>query len=202
MVSDKLSIVRVLLLAVLLLPSRAFALERLCDPAFENCKNPLISLIRAETRGIDVAFWFMEDTTYANELVKRWQAGVPVRVLMDTGANASYPGNVNSLKILRDAGIPMRDKTGGGILHWKTMIFVGQNTVEFSGANYSAEAFMPGTAYSDYVDEIIYYTDKPSLVNSFKTRYDDAWTDTSLFSNYANVTSVSRRYPTSRSRSC
>ena len=81
----------------------------------------------------------------------------------------------------------MRRKSGGGILHWKMMLFTGQNTVEFSGANYSAEAFSFGVKYADYVDEVIYFTHQPSLVNSFKTMYDDVWTTTSGYTNYANV---------------
>jgi hypothetical protein len=32
-----------------------------------------------------------------------------------------------------------------GIMHFKAMIFTGQNTVEFGGANYSAWAFLPVT---------------------------------------------------------
>jgi phosphatidylserine/phosphatidylglycerophosphate/cardiolipin synthase-like enzyme len=139
----------------------------------------------------------MEDTTLANEIIKRWQAGVPVRVLVDTRANSTYPTNKTALQMLANAGIPMRTKTRSGILHWKMMLFVGQSTVEFSGANYSSEAFKYQSAYSDYVDEVIAFMDGPSIVDSFKTRYDDAWTDTSLFANYANVSSLSRHYPTS-----
>ena len=112
-------------------------MERMCDVAFENCRVPLIDLIRKETVGLDVAFWFMEDTGLAQEVINRWKAGVPVRVLMDTEANADYPANKTSLQMLKDAGIPMREKVSGGILHWKLMLFVGQNTIEFSGANYS-----------------------------------------------------------------
>src|ERR1043166_7806986 len=177
---------------------RAFAAERLGDPAFEDCRAPLIDLIRNETVRIDVAFWFMEDTRYASEIISRWQAGVPVRVLMDTEANADYPGNVTTLNMLKNAGIPMREKTSPtGILHWKLMLFEGQNQLEFSGANYSSEAFVPQTPYSDYVDEVIYFTDDSSIINSFKTRYDDAWTDTTLFSNYANINGpLTRSYAT------
>lgn len=189
------AVTALVLTAVLFVPTRALALEELCDPAFQNCKTPLINLIRNETKGIDVAFWFMQDTTYATEIIKRWQAGVPVRVLMDTRGNA-YAGNSTSLSMFANAGIPMRNKTASGILHWKMMMFVGQNTVEFSGANYSAEAFAYGTQYSDYVDEVIDFTERSSIVDSFKTRYDDAWTDTSRFANYANVTCVCRQYPT------
>ena len=180
----------VLFTALLLVPARAHALERICDVAFENCRNPLVTLIRNEKVGIDVAFWFMEDRTLAQELVKRWNAGVPVRVLMDPRAVSEYGYTDAAIpqQMLRDAGIPMRRKSGGGILHWKMMLFTGQNTVQFSGANYSPEAFMTGVPYSDYVDEVIYFTDKPSLVNSFKTRFDDIWTSTNGYANYANVT--------------
>src|SRR4051812_7544198 len=87
--------------ALVLAPGRVAAAERLCDPAYEDCRQPIIDFIRNGTVGIDVAFWFMEDSRYATELIKRFQAGVPVRVLMDTEANAGYPGNVAVLKMLK-----------------------------------------------------------------------------------------------------
>ena len=188
-----------LFIALSSLPTgRAAAAERLCDPAFEDCRAPLVDLIRNENVRIDVAFWFMEDTRYANEIIARWQAGVKVRILMDTEANGSYPLNVTSLDMFKNARIPMREKTAtNGILHWKLMLFAGQGQVEFSGANYSDEAFVPRDPYKDYIDEVIFFTDDPSIVNSFKTRYDDAWTDTAQFSDYANITGpLSRVYPT------
>ena len=169
-------------------PSRADALERICDVAFENCRNPLVSLIRNEKVAIDVAFWFMEDRTLAQELIKRWKAGIPVRVLMDARSARLYPESAVPAQMLRDAGIPMLRKTSGIYLHWKMMIFSGQNTVQFSGANYSPEAFMTGIAYRDYVDEVIYFTHKPIIVNSFKSKFDDAWTAGSGFAS-GNITS-------------
>ena len=66
------------------------------------------------------------------------------------------------------------------------MIFAGQHVVEFSGANFSPHAFVPVTRYQEYIDEAIYITDDPSLVNSFKRRYDDVWTTTIGYRNYAN----------------
>jgi hypothetical protein len=45
-------------------PFGAAAQERLCDPQFEDCRAPIIDLIRNERVGIDVAFWFMEDARY------------------------------------------------------------------------------------------------------------------------------------------
>lgn len=184
------------ILLLLILPARpAAALERLCDTANEDCRAPLLDLIKNETVGIDVAFWFMSDSRYPNELIKRWQAGVRVRVIMDDRANDS--GNDTTLQKLKDAGIPMRNKTSSGIVHWKMMLFAGQNVVQFSGANYSSAAFVPIEPYKNYVDEVIYFTDDAPIVDSFKTRYDDVWTDTTKYSNFANISgTLTREYPT------
>jgi phosphatidylserine/phosphatidylglycerophosphate/cardiolipin synthase-like enzyme len=178
--------------------------NRLCDPAFENCRTPILDLIKNESVGIDVSFWFMEDPRYATELIKKHQAGVPVRVVLDSEAWGVYGYNAAKVPVdmMANAGIPMREKTGSaGIYHFKHFIFAGQNVVEFSGANFSEEAFVPRTPYSNYVDEVIVFSDEPSIVNSFKTKFDDVWTDTTTgtqkFSNYANITGpLTRHYPT------
>src|SRR4051794_28737322 len=172
--------------------------ERLCDPAFEDCRTPLLNLIKNERVQIDVAFWFMQDTRYSTAIINQWRAGVPVRVLVDPLANPTYLGNEQILNDLAAAGIPMRYRlpTAPGILHWKMMLFAGQNTVQFSGANYSPTAFIYNVAYSDYEDETPYFSDDPSIVNSFKTKYDDLWLDTKYYGNYANIAApLARLYP-------
>ncbi len=178
----------------------ARALDRLCDPGAEDCRSILINYIRAETVGIDVGFWFMEDARYSNELIKKWQAGVPVRVLMDPRANSSNAYNADRLAELEAAGIPMRKRTGTGILHYKMMLFAGQGIVEFSGANYSADAWRPvdlTRPYENYTDESIYFTDDPAIVHSFMTKYDDLWTNTTSYADYKNITGpLTREYPT------
>jgi len=172
----------------------ARALDRLCDPSFEDCRAILINYIRNENVGIDVGFWFMEDARYTAELAKRVQAGVPVRVIMDTRANATDKYNKQRLDELQAAGIPMRTKVGGGIMHYKMMMFAGQGIVEFSGANFSADAWVYTTPYVNYVDESAYFTDNASIVHSFMSKFDDLWTNTSGYTNYANVTSLARNY--------
>jgi hypothetical protein len=179
----------------ILLCSPALALaERLCDPAAEDCRAMLLDLIRHEPQGIDVAFWFMEDARYSSELIQRARAGLPVRVLMDS--RAPSPVNAQILAQLAAAGIPMRQRTSKGILHWKMMLFVGQRTLEFSGANYSPTAFVPIVPYANYVDEAILFSDDPAIVQSFMRRFDDVWTDTTSYGDYANVIGApARRYP-------
>ena len=172
--------------------------ETLCDPAYQDCRTPLLTLINNETVGIDVAFWFMQDTRYETALLNRWKAGVPIRVLVDPRANPTYSGNAQVIADLAAAGIPIRYRlpSTAGILHWKMMLFAGQNQVEFDGANYSPTAFVYQSPYSDYEWESIYFSDDPSIVNSFKTEYDNLWLDTTNYGNYANVNgSLTRLYP-------
>jgi phosphatidylserine/phosphatidylglycerophosphate/cardiolipin synthase-like enzyme len=181
----------------LLAAAPAAAQDRLCDPGDESCRDILITYIRNETVAIDVAFWFMEDSRYTTELIRKHQAGVPVRVLIDTRANSTYPLNADRLAELQAAGIPMRRRLTNYILHWKMMLFEGQNVVQFSGANYSADAWRPATTtnYENYTDEAIYFTSDDAIVNSFRTKFDDQWVDTTSWTNYANITTpLTRRY--------
>jgi phosphatidylserine/phosphatidylglycerophosphate/cardiolipin synthase-like enzyme len=164
-----------------------------------NCRTRLMNLIKAEQVRIDVAFWFMEDQRYVAELVKKKKAGVPVRLIIDPRANVSYPYNKLSLDTLTacsiagDPCIPARKRTASGILHWKFMLFHGQGKVQFSAGNYSDDAFVPVVPYTNYVDEAIYFTDKPAIVHSFMTKFDDAWTNTSSYADYRNITSPPTR---------
>jgi hypothetical protein len=177
----------------------AAAQDYLCDPANEDCRARLINLIRSEPvgGGIDVAFWFMEDARYTAELIKRHQAGVRVRVLMDPRANSTYDLNDDRLAELQSAGIPMRKRLTSYILHWKMMLFRSQGVVEFSGANYSADALVYDTSqgpYVNYVDEAIFFARDPGIVNSFREKFDDFWTDTTNWANYANISGALTRY--------
>ena len=190
----------VLMLGLLLLstiPAPASAQDRLCDPGDENCRTILINYINNETVGIDVAFWFMEDSRYTTALINRFKAGVPVRVLVDPRANPTYPLNADRLAELQAAGIPMRKRLTNYILHWKMMLFHGQNVVEFSGANYSGNAWSPLASpdYSNYIDEAIFFTSDTAITNSFRTKFDDHWVNTTEWADYANITQpLTRRY--------
>ena len=152
--------------------------------------------------------WFMTDWRYKDDIIARWKAGVPVRVIVDLQADANYPANKGIRDALVNAGIPIRDcVSSAGINHWKAMIFVGQNKVQFSAANFAAGSFSPEPAtspYVTYVDEAIYFTADDvqpnpqtlSVVDSFKKKFDDHWIDTTAFANYANIAgTTTRNYP-------
>ena len=192
-----------LISAALTLPGVGYAQQvgnYMCDPGAENCRAKLIALIDTETQAIDAAFWFMEDARFSQALIRAKNRGVNVRVVTDArgwAGGSDYPGYPTSkvpVDQLYAAGIPIRQKTGGGgILHFKMMLLYGHNMLEFSGANYTDYAFVrvdyPTSApYSNFVDEAIVFTNDDELVKSFMTRFDDIWTDVSTgsqsFANY------------------
>jgi phospholipase D-like protein/VCBS repeat protein len=187
------TIVLGLLLAAV--PRDARALERLCDPSVEDCRAEVLRMIDAETVGIDVGLWFMEDARWSAAIIRRAQAGVRVRILMDPRATDEYPNNGPVMSQLAAAGVPMRKRVAAGIEHWKMMLFAGQNIVYFGSANFSPFAWVPIQPYADYVDETVYLTDDPVVVNSFKTQFDDAWVNTTSYANFANATAPQRMYP-------
>jgi phosphatidylserine/phosphatidylglycerophosphate/cardiolipin synthase-like enzyme/regulation of enolase protein 1 (concanavalin A-like superfamily) len=171
--------------------------ERLCDPSWQNCRTDLLTYIKQETVGIDAGFWFMSDDRYVSAIIQRWQAGVPVRLLVDPRCDENHSTCTPALDKLRAAGVPMRSRATSGILHWKMMLFAGQGQLEFSGANYSSFEIVPDTPYVNYTDEIVYYTDDSPIVQSFMRKFDDLWTSTTEFNNYANVTGpLVRKYDT------
>jgi hypothetical protein len=173
------------------------AQERLCDPSFEDCYTPLLKAVQAETVGIDFAFYWIQLPGLADAIIRRYQAGVPVRIIVEPRASAKFPDNQTILDKFSAAGIPLRYKLGDGIVHAKMMLFAGQNKVVFSSSNFGDADVRPYDPYANYVDGAWYFSDDLSLVNSFKTRYDDNWTNTAAYGNYANITGpLTRRYQT------
>ena len=174
----------------------SYAQDRLCDTAYEDCRASIIDMIRAETGGLDVSFWFMTDARYSTEIIRRWQAGVPVRILLDLRADANYPHTATIRQSFINAGIPIRHKVTPGINHWKMILYYGQSRVHFSAANFADGSYSPIVPYTSYVDEAIFFTTDPAVVQSFMTKYDDLWTDTTHYADLANVSVRARHHPT------
>ena len=182
---------------VLLACHASLAQERLCDPSFEDCYTPLIQTIRAENTGIDFAFYGIQLPGLADAIISRFQAGVPVRLVVEPRGNLKFAENQTILDKFKAAGIPMRYKLGDGIVHSKMLVFAGQNKVVFSSSNFGDADLRPYDPYNNYVDGAWYFTDDATVVNSFKTRYDDIWTNTTLYGDYANISiTPARRYQT------
>ncbi len=125
----------------------ANAQERLCDPSFEDCYTPLVRAVQAESVGIDFAFYGIQLPALADAIIRRHQAGVPVRLTVEPRANLKFPDNQSILDKFNAAGIPMRYKLADGIVHTKMMLLVGQNRVVFSSSNFGDGDLRPYEAY-------------------------------------------------------
>jgi phosphatidylserine/phosphatidylglycerophosphate/cardiolipin synthase-like enzyme len=170
--------------------------ERLCDPTYEDCRELILNYIRQETVEIDMGFWMMTDARYSNELVRAWERGVKIRLLMDPRCGAAHSACNAQNDQLEAARIPMRNRITGGILHWKLAIFAGQGQVQFAGANYAPFEMSPEIPYVNFTDEIVAFSKDPSIVHSFMRKFDDLWISTTEFANYANITGpLVRSYP-------
>jgi phosphatidylserine/phosphatidylglycerophosphate/cardiolipin synthase-like enzyme len=181
----------VLLLA--LVPSPASA-QTFCDPAGSDCRAVLLRYITSERVRIDVGMEEMTDAVLADALIARHRAGLPVRLLVEPRRSKYEPRNKPILDKLKTAGLPMRYKPAGDILHWKTMIFAGQFVVEFGAAQFSTHYLIPVQPFVNFAQDPIAFVTDTALVNSFKRKFDDAWVSTS-FANYANAASPVRAYP-------
>jgi phosphatidylserine/phosphatidylglycerophosphate/cardiolipin synthase-like enzyme len=171
--------------------------QRLCDPEYQDCRADVLQYIAQETVEIDMGYWMITDSRYSNALVSAWQRGVKIRLLMDPRCVQQHPACSTPNDQLQSAGIPMRNRTTSGILHWKMILFASQGQVEFAGANYAPFEMSPDIAYQNYTDEIVMFSNDPSIVHSFMTRFDDLWTSTTEFADYANITApLTRSYPT------
>jgi phosphatidylserine/phosphatidylglycerophosphate/cardiolipin synthase-like enzyme/regulation of enolase protein 1 (concanavalin A-like superfamily) len=171
--------------------------QRLCDPEYQDCRADVLSFINQETVEIDMGFWLMDDARYSNALVAAWQRGVKIRLLMDPRCTTEHADCAPVNDQLSQAGLPMRNRATSGILHWKMALFASQGQVEFAGANYSPFEMVPDTPYQNYTDEIVFFSNDPSIVQSFMSKFDDLWTSTTEFTNYANINGpLTRSYPT------
>ena len=156
--------------------------ERMWFPAVENVAGELIRRINAETVRIDVSMWYLTEHSVSVAIANRFRAGVPVRLVGDRNAIFEIdPKTRAEFYYLANAGVPIRLRFNPTwfpeIDHMKMVIFVGQNVVEFGSANWDTFSIIPFSA-TNYNDETALFTDDPTIVGAFKTRFDRLWNDT------------------------
>ena len=178
----------------LLLPTVGSAAE-FCDPAGTDCRAVLLGYINRERVRIDVGMEEMTDSLIADALIAKHRAGVPVRLLVEPRRNKYEPRNAPILDKLKAAGLPMRYKPAGDLLHWKMMIFAGQFVVEFAATQFSTHYLIPVQPYVDFAQDPLAFVTDTELVRSFQRKFDDVWVDTTTFANYSNAASPTRAYP-------
>jgi len=169
-------------LAVLALTRSASASDQIFFPATDNVIDQIVQRINAETVRLDVSAWLLTEHLISQAIAGRVAAGLPVRVIGDRVAIfESDPNTKTEFYYMANLGVPIRLRFNPTwypeIDHWKMAIFVGQNVVEFGSANYTTCQLAP-CGPGNYDDETAMFTDDPTLVNAFKTKFDRMWNDT------------------------
>jgi phospholipase D-like protein len=175
-------------------PATATA-DQFCEARLTNCRTDLIAFINREAIRLDIGMEEMTDPLIADAVIARFKARVPVRMIVEPRRNATEPRNGPILDKLKAAGIPMRYRQVGDTFHWKMMIFAGQNTVEFSAAQFTEEYLVPAVPGVNFTQDPVFYSTNTSFVNSFERKFDDAWVDTTNFAEFGNSPTVARVYP-------
>jgi phosphatidylserine/phosphatidylglycerophosphate/cardiolipin synthase-like enzyme len=160
----------------------AAAQERMYFPAYEDVAAVLVQRINAEKTRVDISAWYLSERTISNALINRMKAGVQIRLIGDRGSIFEIDQHTrNEFYYLANAGVPIRLRYNPTsypeIVHWKAIIFVGQNQVAFGSANFTPFELKPVSS-TNYKDETVLLTGDPVLVNAFKTQFDRMWNDT------------------------
>ena len=161
----------------------------LCDPGFQDCRTLLFQLIQNETPASTSRCCSWKTTELANAIIARHSGPASGRaILIEPRRNGDDAEQRSRAGHVPERRHPDARQSGGGMLHWKFMIFAGQDKVQFSAANYSDYYFRPDRRPTRLHRRGRSTSHDPPSVDSFRPKFDDAWTDTAAFTNYANIT--------------
>lgn len=113
----------------------------------EEFSTRMNRLIDREEEGIDVNVLRFESESMADALIRRHQAGVPVRVNTETSEYRALNRPLVSyiLDKLHAAGVPLKWRAHSGNNHEKVAIFHGQQVVVRGSSNWSPGSDRGGT---------------------------------------------------------
>jgi hypothetical protein len=142
--------------------------------------NPMISEINAENTAIDMVSYRMTVPSLTDALIKRKQAGVPVRVFIEPTQYRSdkfpeYWLVGNEADKLWVAGIPIKIRTHAGLTHMKTLIT--SRSALLASSNYTKN-------WQRDHNYFITAAGKPALYTQMKDEFQRMWNDTTNYTNF------------------
>jgi len=137
--------------------------------------------INNEPSKIDLIVYRLEVSNITQALISRWQAGVPVRVIVDPAqyTNNTWPeywlthANIDKLFV---AGVPIKLRTHAGVTHMKTLI-----TSDY--ATNASSNFAPNWQRDH--DYFISAATKPTIYQAFADEFQAMWNKTTDFAPFA-----------------
>jgi phosphatidylserine/phosphatidylglycerophosphate/cardiolipin synthase-like enzyme len=143
-------------------------------PSFNN---RLIQEINAESSLVQFVIYRMTVPSITNALLAKWQAGVPVQLLIEPAeyVNRAWPEfwlTHAYLDQLWAAGVPMKQRIHQGLTHMKTL--VTSNYASNASSNYAA-------AWQRDVNYFVPKAAKPAIYQAIKDQVTAMWNDPAAF---------------------
>ena len=173
---------------------RAHAMEQLCDSSYEDCRNQLINLIKPNrwTSTSASGSWRTRATRTPSRQVECRRSGPhPGR----SARESHLSGQRQTLTRLPNAGIPMRNAPPRDPALEDDAVRRPEHRRIRLG-QLQPDRIRSDAPYSNYEDESIYFTDDPSIVNSFMTKFDDPGRHDQLCELRECHVTLTRSYPT------
>jgi hypothetical protein len=124
--------------------------------------------MKLETQQIDAVMFRITSGKIPDEMLKRHQAGVPIRLITDQAQyrNPTYFWHAYNLDRMFVAGIPIKWKVddSGQDMHQKSIVLYSRNMAVFGSSNWT-------TSSSDTQREHNYFTPKAWFVEWFKDQF-------------------------------
>jgi phosphatidylserine/phosphatidylglycerophosphate/cardiolipin synthase-like enzyme len=136
-----------------------------------NLEAEELAVLGKARRNIDVAMYAFTDTEIAELLARKAQAGVRVRVYRDADQYAQEQsrtyGHETTSAILRAAGVEVRVKAAGELMHMKGYA-VDNSFIRTGSANWSRNGL-------EEQDNDVLYIQSPDSVRAFTSDFESMW---------------------------
>ncbi len=141
-------------------------------PPDGDYEDRLISAMRGETRAIDVVMFRITSGKVPDEMIRRAQSGVPIRLITDRRQyrNPTYFWHAFNIDRMFVAGIPIKWKvdTTDQDVHQKSVVLHGRRMAVFGSSNWTGSS-------SDTQREHNYFTRKSWFVDWFAAQFLRKW---------------------------
>lgn len=147
-------------------------LEWAFTKANQHPEKVLIDVIDSAKESLDIAIYSLTHPDIVAAIKEAKKRGVAVRIISDK-IQSEGKAQVEALKLLGSAGIPMKINKHSGLMHLKVTI-ADKKVVTTGSYNYSKAA-------STTNDEVLMVIRDPEVAKSFADQFETMWTDTKGF---------------------
>lgn len=143
--------------------------------ANQHPEKLLIDVVNSANKTLDIAIYSLTKQDIVDAVIAAKKRGVKVRIITDT-QQAGGKSQKAELKLIRDAGIPIKKDAHSGLMHMKVTVADG-NVVTTGSYNYTENA-------STDNDEVLVVIRDSKLAKEWTKEFDAMWNDNKKFQNW------------------